>query len=565
MMAFIDHDSCTLRAPSVAPESARSGVDSGEPIHSHSHSQIKNLNTFPSQGEGIGAVKASSTVGIELRPYQAAAVQNCRLVLAGGAERIIICSPTGSGKTEIGMALVRGAQSKGKRVAFLCNRIHLVQQTSRRFTKSGIAHGIIQGSNTVRVYEDVLVASIQTAARRGLPGVDLLIIDEAHTVAGSKDYRNIIRDAKCPVVGLSATPYSRGLGKHYDELNGPLFEKMVVAATISELIADGFLVDCDVYAPSEPDMTGIKQSKNAFGEMDYSDMDVARAVDKPELVGDIIKHWFRLAKDTPTVCFASNIAHSLHIVEQFRAAGVAAEHIDCYTEEADRQAILKRIETGETMVISNVGILAEGWDFPACRTLILARPTRSLIRYIQMAGRVLRPHHSKEKALILDHSGSVQRLGFPTDEFPLELDDGTPRKAGSNPQERPERLPKACLSCAFIKPIGAHECPVCGFAPEKKPDIAVQDGDLVLVKRKASKMDKQQFFSQLIAIAEEKGYRKGWISHKYREYFGVWPCGLESTAAEPTKEVWDFLKHLQIRNAKAAKKTGKKEAAHGGA
>ena len=129
-------------------------------------------------------------------PYQAAAVQNLRSSLAAGVVRQMLCSPTGSGKTEIGMALVKGAIAKRKRVAFLCNRVHLVEQTSRRFLRSGIKHGIIQGANTTRAYENVLVASIQTVARRGLPDVDLLIIDEAHTVAGSKDYRNVIAMAK---------------------------------------------------------------------------------------------------------------------------------------------------------------------------------------------------------------------------------------------------------------------------------------------------------------------------------------------------------------------------------
>jgi superfamily II DNA or RNA helicase len=500
----------------------------------------------PRQAEGILAN------ALTLRPYQAAAVQNLRSSLAGGVVRQMLCSPTGSGKTEIGMALVKGAIAKHKRVAFLCNRVHLVEQTSRRFLRSGIKHGIIQGANTTRTYENVLVASIQTVARRGLPDVDLLIIDEAHTVAGSKDYRNVIAMAKgVPVIGLSATPYAKGLGKHYDELGGALFEQMIVAATIPELIADGFLVDCDVYAPSEPDMTGIKQSRNAFGEMDYSDADIGRATDKPELIGDIVTHWLKLAKDTPTVCFASNIAHSKHIVESFLAAGVAAEHIDCYTDEDDRKAILQRIETGETLIISNVGILTAGWDFPACKTLILARPTRSLITYLQMAGRVLRPHESKERALILDHSGTVTRLGFPTDEFPLELDDGKPKSASASaPREKP--LPKACPKCNYLKTI--HTCPVCGFATEKQSGVEVQDGDLVLLdkrKTKATKMDKQAFYSQLLAIASTKGYREGWISHKYREYFGVWPRGLDDVAAEPSVEVKNFLKHLQIRHAKA--------------
>ena len=326
---------------------------------------------------------------------------------------------------------------------------------------------------------------------------------------------------------------------------------MIVAATIPELIADGFLLDCDVYAPSEPDMDGIKQLRNAFGEMDYTDADIGRAIDKPELIGDIVMHWLKLAEGTPTVCFASNIAHSKHIVDCFLAADVAAEHIDCYTDEDERKAILKRIEIGETLIISNVGILCEGWDFPACRTLILARPTRSLIRYIQMAGRVLRPHESKGRALILDHSGTVTRLGFPTDEFPIELDDGKP-KSISAPAPRETPLPKACPNCNYLKTV--YTCPVCDFATEKQSGVEVQDGDLVLLDKrqtKATKIDKQAFYSQLLAIASIKGYREGWISHKFREYFGVWPRGLDDVAAEPGVEVKNFLKHLQIRHAKS--------------
>ncbi|WP_426117280.1 DEAD/DEAH box helicase [Massilia sp. PWRC2] len=500
----------------------------------------------PSHSDPVSSV-------LTLRPYQSTAVQNLRHSLAGGVVREMLCSPTGSGKTEIGMALVHGARAKHKRVLFLCNRVHLVEQTSRRFSKAGIAHGIIQGDNTTRVYESVLVASIQTIARRGLPDVDLIIIDEAHTVAGSREYRAVIAAAKgVPVIGLSATPYARGLGKHYEELGGALFEHMTVAATIPELIAAGYLVDVDVYAPSEPDMSGIKQARNAFGDLDYTDADVGRAADKPELVGDIVTHWLRLAAGTPTVCFAANIAHSKHIVERFQAAGVSAEHVDCYTDAEERRAVLARVEAGETMVISNVGILAEGWDFPACRTLILARPTRSLIRYIQMAGRVLRPHASKERALILDHSGSVVRLGFPTDEFPLELDDGSPREAKGAQVEREKPLPKACQSCSYVKVV--HKCPVCGFAPEKRSSVEVRAGELVPLKKKpkAQKMGKQEFYSELLFVANRQSYSAGWVSHKYRDYFGVWPRNLDRTPAPAVSgEVERFLTHLNIKNAKS--------------
>jgi superfamily II DNA or RNA helicase len=550
MMNLHDHASCTSGSPLF-----EQACTTCEPSHSqsHSHSQSKAFNPLPSQGKNFDTPKGvqSPENGLILRPYQALAVENLRSCLAGGVQRLMLNSPTGSGKTEIGMALVRAARMKRKRVAFLCNRVHLVAQTSRRFTRAGITHGIIQGQNTTRVYEDVLVASIQTVAKRGLPDVDLLIIDEAHTVAGSKEYRTVMASAKCPVIGLSATPYARGLGKHYDELGGPLFEKMVIAATIPELIADGFLLDCEVYAPSEPDMTGIKQSRNAWGELDYADSDIGRATDKPELIGDIVTHWLKHAKGRPTVCFASNIAHSKHIVEQFVSVDVAAEHIDCYTSDEDRLAVLERVQNGETLIISNVGILAEGWDFPACSVLILARPTRSLIRYIQMAGRVLRPFEGKKLALILDHSGTVARLGFPSDEFPLELDDGTPHKAARSNVPEP-KLPTVCKPCSYVKPAGVHKCPVCGFAPTRRSDVDVEDGELVLLKKspKASKGSKQDFYSQLLAIANSKGYKDGWVSHKYKEKFGVWPRSLERVVMEPTQEVVGFLKHLQIKAAR---------------
>lgn len=493
---------------------------------------------------------------LSLRPYQAGAIQALRYCLAGGVLRQILYSPTGSGKTEIGMSIIKGAVAKGKRVVFLCNRIHLVGQASKRFNRAGITHGVIQGDNTHNIERQVIVGSIQTVARRGMPDCDLIVIDEAHAVAGSKDFRAVIIERNnIPVIGLSATPFSKGLGKHYVELGGALFEAMTVATSIQELIDDGFLVDCEIYAPSEPDMTGIKTSKNAFGEIDWSDADVGRSVDKPQLIGDIVAHWLKLSNGLPTVCFASNIAHSKHIVESFRAVGVAAEHIDCYTTEDDRIAILGRVETGETTVISNVGILTEGWDFPACRTMILARPTRSLIRYIQMIGRVLRPHESKDKALVLDHSGTVQRLGFPTDDFPLELDDGRPKSAE---KQKPEAaLPKKCPECHHMKPPKVSICPKCGFKASRINEIEEVDGELQLLtkgKKKASMMDKQDAYSQLLAVKSIKGYTDGWVAHKYKAMFGVWPRGMQESAKEPTPEIMSWITSQNIRFAKGKEK-----------
>jgi len=294
-----------------------------------------------------------------LREFQESAIEKVRDAIRTGHKRIILYSPTGSGKTQVAMAIIKSAQEKSKNVTFICNRINLVKQASKRFYRSNISHGIVQGDNTRQAWEKVLVCSIQTLDKRGYPAnQNVMIIDEAHS-ATSASYRKIINEhPDAIIIGLTATPFTRGLGL--------IFETMVIATTIREQIALGFLVDCEIYAPDSPDLTGVKIVRG-----DYDEKQLGVAVDKPHLVGNIVKHWKTYASGMPTVVFATNIAHSQHIAAEFVANGVNAEHIDCYTPEEERAAINARIETGETMIVSNVDIYTEGWDCLDSATEIL--------------------------------------------------------------------------------------------------------------------------------------------------------------------------------------------------
>lgn len=494
---------------------------------------------------------------LKLRDYQVAAEQMTRSAMAGGARRVVMYLPTGGGKTLTAASIIAKALIKGNKVVFLANRKQLIKQTCAVLTSLGIDYGLLQAENTHSLDARVLIASIDTVHLRGLPDdVGLMIIDECHAVAGSEKYKKLLfKYNLVRTIGLTATPFARGMSKCYSELGGALFEELVVGATIQDLISGGHLVDCDIYAPSEPDLRGVKIVAG-----DYVEKDLGEAVDKPELIGDIVTHWVKLASSQQTVVFATSIPHSKHIVENFIAAGVAAEHIDYRHTDDEREEILGRFARGETTILSNCALLSEGWDCPSTAVMILARPTRSLIRFIQMVGRVLRPADGKDRALLLDHSGSTAILGHPCDDLPLVLDDGKPKTSTDKKIERPERLPKKCPKCFFMKPAGVHACPSCGFAPERQSEVIVGAGELVKADRRRSaivKDAKQHIYSQLLFIERQRHYKPGWSANQYKSIFSVWPRGLIEVATAPTVEVLNKVRSNQIAYAK------RREISHG--
>jgi superfamily II DNA or RNA helicase len=171
-----------------------------------------------------------------------------------------------------------------------------------------------------------------------------------------------------------------------------------------------------------------------------------------------------------------------------------------------------------------------------------------------MAGRVLRPFEGKERAVMLDHSGPAKRLGFPTDDLPLVLDDGKPRESVAH--EAKEKLPKMCVKCSYMKPVGVHQCPKCGFLPERKNEVETADGELVRLERKKkrelSTEEKWQLFAELKTYAKDKGYRSGWAANQFKERTGVWPNYYRDVEPRPIRdETRSWIKSRQIAYAKA--------------
>jgi DNA repair protein RadD len=255
--------------------------------------------------------------------------------------------------------------------------------------------------------------------------------------------------------------------------------------SVRELIDLGFLVESRVYAPSQPDLDGVKVDRG-----DYNETQLAERMDTQRLVGDIIEHYLRLGRPRRAVVFATGVQHSKHLCDEFRRAGVLAEHIDGTTPTDERDQILARLAAGSVDVVCNAMVLTEGWDCPEVSCLILARPTRSIGLFRQMIGRGLRTAPGKSDCLIFDHAGATFQHGFADDpiEWTLRDDQRAENKAHAARGARHTQALTTCPECSAVRYEG-KPCPACGWRPqpEAKP-VEVLDGDLGEVGRDRSVM-----------------------------------------------------------------------------
>ncbi len=497
----------------------------------------------------------------ELRPYQVQALDDIRASVRGGVRRLVVQAATGAGKTKLAAAIVEGCRDKGNRVAFCVPAISLVDQTVESFYAEGIRGiGVIQANHSMENWsQPVQICSIQTIQARGVfPEAKTVIFDEVHRVHKAmiawlqhEDWQ------KVPMIGLSATPWTKGLGKYFDSL--------LIAATTAELIEQGYLSKFRVFATGHPDLSEVKMVAG-----DYHEGQLSNAMQKGELTADIIRTWKEKWGKGKTLCFGVDKAHAKSIQERFEHDGVSCGYQDAETTSDERREIKRKFHNGEYKVVSNIQTLTTGVDWDV-HCLILARPTRSEMLYVQIIGRALRTADDKTEALILDHSDTTSRLGFVTEIHHEHLDDGKP--VNKSAVEKKEPLPKECSNCAYLKPPRTKICPNCGHETTIRSEIIEADGELVEMtpgkkggkgkSREYSMDEKQQFYAELKSHALAKSYKSGWTANKYREKFSVWPPKhFESVApAEISYSVAMFIKHSQIRWAKSREKINQSVAA----
>jgi superfamily II DNA or RNA helicase len=504
-----------------------------------------------------------------LRDYQRDVIAKFHAAVSAGLRRIMLVAPTGAGKTILAAEIVRDAVARGLRVLFFSHRREITTQTCNKLYDLGIDAGIIQAGWPPRPGQRVQVASVQTLTARAikgssieLPPADLVIVDEGHHSTAETYRRIIFKYSNAVVLGLSATPArkdGRGLGN--------IFEVLIECPQTADLVRLGFLVPTVVFAPADgPDLRGVRTRAG-----DYIEAELGARMNTAKLVGDVVTHWHRHAERRKTVVFATDVAHSRHLRDEFAASGVRADHIDGGTPREERDAILARLARGDLEVVTNCQVLTEGWDCPEVACLVLARPTKSLGLYRQMIGRGLRSAPGKTDCIVLDHAGATLEHGFAEDpvRWTLETDR---RAANAAHDKRKARGSKSrlcdCKRCGALRTAG-ERCRSCGFLPASPPRaVDFVDGDLARLDRNRrpqpgapTAAEKDRWHAGLWFIANERARARqfnarGWVYHKFLERFGHKPPWGQPMPVEPGPEIRSWVRSRDIAFAKSMAKVG---------
>lgn len=521
------------------------------------------------------------------RPYQAKALEMIRTSFRGGKKRVVLVSPTGSGKTFMASCIIDGAVEKGNRVLFVAHRKELIQQCSATLDNINVPHGVIKAGHPRKMPEcPVQVASVQTLVskkkcplckgdeagksacvvckgegriRKHMPDAKIIVIDECHR-SMSPTYQEVFDSyPDALVLGLTATPWRldrKGLGRMYDS--------MVFTRSVKELIEDGHLLPLRYFAPPGPDLDGIETSGG-----DFKQSSLGEVMGDEKLIGDIVDHWKKHGEDRKTVLFASTVENSQDLARRFREDGIPSEHLDGDMDDKSREAVLERLSTGKTRVVCNVDVLVEGYDLPSLGCVILARPTKSLTRYLQQVGRVMRPEPGQSYAVVLDHAGCKYIHGMPEDQREWSLEDRSRDSEAVTKKEEQGFLDGLfqCNICGTGLPRENSPCPRCvgvqksvflGIIPEGQGDL-VQVGtdvrcqkcgsesvtseahDDMQVKLTCGACKKVSFIvdrfaashatedkrkmtlTRLRHVRQIKGFKPGWERFRYKDIFGENP------------------------------------------
>jgi superfamily II DNA or RNA helicase len=489
---------------------------------------------------------------LQLFDYQEAILDKLRAGFMDGHRSQMLVAPTGAGKTEMAMELLEACANKGNRAAMVLDRIVLCNQTSVRLDKYGIGHGVLQSGHwRFRPHELIQVCSAQTLEKRGsFPNLKLLIVDEAHNTR-KQTIEFIKNNPHVKIVGLSATPFTKGLGKTYTNV--------VSAVSTAELVARGRLAPLRVFIAKEIDMTGAKKVAGEWSSKEAETRGMA-------ITGDVVSEWVKKTHEVfggprKTVVFASGVAHASDLGQKFAEAGYNFVSLSYKDDDEFKAEAIREFSKPDTNIHGLIAtdILTKGFDVSDVMIGVSARPfSKSFASHVQQMGRVMRAHPGKEFALWLCHSGNYLRFHEEWDDVfnngVNAIDEG--KEKARKELTKDEKEAAKCPRCNAFWPGRSDTCACCGFTRMKRSEVVVNPGELHELTQGANVKDqavKQDWYSQLLGIAKDRNYSDGWAAHKFREKFTVWPRNVEAVPKPASLEVARWVKSRQIAWAKSRK------------
>lgn len=381
---------------------------------------------------------------VSLRDYQQEAKEQI-FSQWDSADNILYQMPTGTGKTRLFTSIIRDINVWGlrngqrQRILIVAHRSELIEQIDRSLNKYHVTHSIIAG--TFKEKRDltlpVQVASIQTITHASNEyitrhlDIDFIIIDEAHHAVANSYTKlwKLYPDAK--KLGVTATPWRMNNGGFRAN-----FEAFIPSMPIKQFMEEGWLAPYQYY--SIPTNSSIMKSIESIHEFDvegdYKVSALERTMDNDHIRAQLLESYMKLAKGKKGIIYSISREHSEHICAKYQSIGVKIVTIDSTTPARKREMFVDEFKTGLIDIIVNVDIFSEGFDCPDIEFIQLARPTKSLVKYIQQVGRGLRRNGDK-KCIILDNVGMYATFGLPDADRPWEVffeGDETQKRASSH-------------------------------------------------------------------------------------------------------------------------------------
>lgn len=397
-----------------------------------------------------------------LREYQSRAVAD----VLSTSEPTCLVAPTGSGKSRMGAEIAAALPGRG---AWIVHRRELLRQARDLLARHGLD-------------DRVVPVTVQSSE---WPAADFCIVDEVHHHV-SDEWCNIFTHyAHARTIGLTATP-ERADGRAL----GDRFSRLVVAAHYSELLRDGFLVDCRVLRPDDPISGGLAQ--------------------------DPVDAYIQHAEGRSGFVFVQRVAEANELAERFRSAGIEARAVTQESKREDRDAAIDGLASGDVRLLVNVYTLTEGVDIPHASVCILARWVGHVSQYLQIAGRILRPCEGKSDALLVDLTGASHAHGFPTEDRLYSLDGVGIARANQSQVASVT----TCQKCGASYRSGPSECPECGLAKEWEPPKIYNAALAEVYKGRLTPGEaKHREYERLRNLARTKGWSIEWVVNEYRKLF----------------------------------------------